>query len=880
MTSQPTVQGAKSEDAEEPATQLSAALQTTVEGSSNVRNSDEVDYEDERPSHHVLEHRWKASDNVEETSSVLTGSHGIKDLGLGEDKFVNSDLGDPAVGETEVRHPESSHPSLSLRGRSSTELKHHSGNLSQNDAPPLSSGSRRPGETSGIDVAFANALENKQLDGQKIDNSSAVPNPEFYHRFYWKCMELKSELVRLDFALRSVGSSGPGILAANNLKTRLRHLRDLFGVNTSFLFPDDDNIRDYAPKDPRVYLLQISRSFEDFAKGLDMTAKALNDFNGVYHDENLMSMLFTLHGKFMAQALKTSVYGEWSLMVSLFLLNLRLFHLGIHHTRKIEELRIYFQAQLGSWVEIAIESLTKSVKDFNDRGVQTIYSSRRHKTSRYLDMTTIATFFSAVTASMIQFTINNNSDPVSVATNTFMFSSLVFSIGSAVNSLLTTAWRRSFVREPNRVLPIWFSAWLNAGPMVSLVVAGAFFSVALCLLMFSSSQHVVTTVVVVAFSGFHAAGLLLLSIFFILEKWNFRGEAGPIGNSLTGDSLTLSLVDGAMGLIKILKRLQGQARHPVLEKDRERSYAMEAQTIFPEKVELLMSSKSQSLQNAFSDEPFILGSTYISNLVLSKSSSQSPETKRSYDSWRSRFTFRAVEGGSEPLYANAEGRAFAWGPRIRPGSSVLDSNNENSLGQRASSVFFRRMRTEIDHEPDAPGPNPVPRHAASENTDRIYNPHDGDPSSGRETPVEMRMPEQESPESEDTVSYRSSYKSGEDSPGIPWTGSPEELYERRRPAQPRRHRQTSSLGANASYSSSSPSIRRHISRIPTRLELTESVVGAGSDVRAAAQFLEPPQGWAAGQLDPDFLSTLVPPEELFRQFLTDRDRFDLGHSPT
>lgn len=77
-----------------------------------------------------------------------------------------------------------------------------------------------------------------------------------------------------------------------------------------------------------------------------------------------------------------------------------------------------------------------------------IGTAQQNKTSRYFDMTTIATFLSGVTASMIQATVSDVDTAAGVAANTFFFSSLVFSIGSAVNSLLVMSWRRSVVLVP------------------------------------------------------------------------------------------------------------------------------------------------------------------------------------------------------------------------------------------------------------------------------------------------------------------------------------------------------------------------------------------------------------------------------------------------
>lgn len=76
--------------------------------------------------------------------------------------------------------------------------------------------------------------------------------------------------------------------------------------------------------------------------------------------------------------------------------------------------------------------------------LEPIRKAEDHATSRYLNMTTIATFFSAVTATTLQFSYAPQvKDNLSDIVNAFWFSSLVFSIASAVNSLLGMTWRKS-----------------------------------------------------------------------------------------------------------------------------------------------------------------------------------------------------------------------------------------------------------------------------------------------------------------------------------------------------------------------------------------------------------------------------------------------------
>lgn len=70
-------------------------------------------------------------------------------------------------------------------------------------------------------------------------------------------------------------------------------------------------------------------------------------------------------------------------------------------------------------------------------------------TTRYINITTIATFFSSVAATTLQFTFgqssSGSSDYLRGVVNLFWFLSLIFSVSAGVNSLLGMTWRKSSV---------------------------------------------------------------------------------------------------------------------------------------------------------------------------------------------------------------------------------------------------------------------------------------------------------------------------------------------------------------------------------------------------------------------------------------------------
>ena len=68
---------------------------------------------------------------------------------------------------------------------------------------------------------------------------------------------------------------------------------------------------------------------------------------------------------------------------------------------------------------------------------------KERATTRYVNITTIATFFSSVTATALQMSISFTPSVLGDTVNFFWFTSLVFSVSSGVCSLLGMTWRKS-----------------------------------------------------------------------------------------------------------------------------------------------------------------------------------------------------------------------------------------------------------------------------------------------------------------------------------------------------------------------------------------------------------------------------------------------------
>ena len=110
-----------------------------------------------------------------------------------------------------------------------------------------------------------------------------------------------------------------------------------------------------------------------------------------------------------------------------------------------------------------IDNIVEEIEQFREKGIEhcffinichlttviVLLNARREdeekSTLRYLNMTTIATFFSSVSATTLQFTFGDNGGTLSKIVNLCWFISILSSVASGMNSLLGLTWRRSSV---------------------------------------------------------------------------------------------------------------------------------------------------------------------------------------------------------------------------------------------------------------------------------------------------------------------------------------------------------------------------------------------------------------------------------------------------
>ncbi|KAL5521225.1 hypothetical protein ACEPAG_9148 [Sanghuangporus baumii] len=350
-------------------------------------------------------------------------------------------------------------------------------------------------------------------------SSLDVPGPEIYHQFYLKAQDLLSEIKRLQFAFKTVGGAGPALMATEATWISFKQLVKLFGHNTWSLFPHYESSRIECLKGS-ANCSDFKMAFNEAAEALNLMDGALENFRNAYYEYRISYRLNSLHNRLKkaAEQLYASVAPT------------------------DEELRSQIQMHLTFLIK-RIDMLREDLNSYCDKAIPIISSEQEVRSTRYLNLTTISTFLSAVTAIFLPISAEQPDGALNIAVNTLLFASLTFSIASAINSLLTVSWSKSIVHSPYFHLPVLANVCLNSGPMFSLITSATLFVAGLCLFVFSSGQHPVTSLMTVVFAGLYTLCLLALGAWLITEKWRFHHRAPPEVRSLMDFSLSLAVID-------------------------------------------------------------------------------------------------------------------------------------------------------------------------------------------------------------------------------------------------------------------------------------------------------------------------------------------------
>ncbi|KAJ1311843.1 hypothetical protein OPQ81_010304 [Rhizoctonia solani] len=173
-----------------------------------------------------------------------------------------------------------------------------------------------------------------------------------------------------------------------------------------------------------------------------------------------------------------------------------------------------------------MESMNEALVNFIEVGVPTIRHAQTHTANGLQYLSAVATFFSGVTATTIQYSFEQTGNTLADLVNALWIISLIFSIASAINSQLAYHWRAAIYRSPRSYVPWWVSIWIKRSPLFFLIGSVIAFSIGLCVFTYSSKQSHVVSALVTAFTIVTSSGLISVGLWFMSERWIFSRTRG------------------------------------------------------------------------------------------------------------------------------------------------------------------------------------------------------------------------------------------------------------------------------------------------------------------------------------------------------------------
>ncbi|KAJ7223731.1 quinon protein alcohol dehydrogenase-like superfamily [Mycena haematopus] len=389
---------------------------------------------------------------------------------------------------------------------------------------------QHPGSSGDLNTNQQPSFEDDK-DVPTVDEHRQTTGAATFHKFQGRIEALDKQLRNFANATRQLGSSVAILSSAFHLRERIAQMLFLYHENAADLFPRKishaNRENAVAPKikgrrrtkGPKTYsapphvarpaidenldLEQFPEQFEALANNIVTFGRCLNEFPE-FTDEAINSSITSFEGDLRYWASCLQVYH------------------GQFRYPAVQRYVHDLTAEMGQH----IDSITSTLVMFVEVGVPTIRFGQKHKTDNLLNLSTVATFFSAVTATTLQFSFNVTGTPIRDAVNSFWFASLVFSIAAAVNSLLGLTWKQAMYRSPGHRVPWWVLIWIKRSPLVFLVMSVACFSVGLCLFAYASNQSIVTSTITTIFTVFTSFGLAAVSAWFASERYIYLRYSG------------------------------------------------------------------------------------------------------------------------------------------------------------------------------------------------------------------------------------------------------------------------------------------------------------------------------------------------------------------
>lgn len=400
--------------------------------------------------------------------------------------------------------------------------------------------------------------ENSNLEDDKgaptLDEQIQNKGAESFNKFQRRINNLDQELRNFANAARQLGSSVGILSTAFRLRECLANILFLFRENAADLFPRK------VPRQPKETLVNpnVMEKRRKRRKGRNWTTSETGEREHpsvawtsptpyVRHDKITAPPLSdsTLDAQFFPEHLEVfaidviaflnrlNEFPEFtdeavSTSIKAFESDLKYWACCLRTYRgqfKYPAVQRYIH-DLASEMGGHIDRITNTLRMFIEVGVPTIRCAQQHAASNLLTLSTVATFFSGVTATTLQNSYHSTATVLGRGVNAFWFSSLVFSIAAAVNSLVGLSWRMAMYRSPGHRVPWWVLIWIHRSPLVFLVMSVACFSVGLVLFTYATGQGRITSIITTVFTAFTSFGLAAVSAWFASERWTFLKYRG------------------------------------------------------------------------------------------------------------------------------------------------------------------------------------------------------------------------------------------------------------------------------------------------------------------------------------------------------------------
>ncbi|KAG8916326.1 hypothetical protein FRC02_004044, partial [Tulasnella sp. 418] len=357
--------------------------------------------------------------------------------------------------------------------------------------------------------------------------------------------QLDAELLNFANDLRPLGSSTGLISSSFQLRARLQQILHLFRENASDIFPTRvckmpaEPLKEFSWRKPRKAdkavitkkevktavtnpamvltattgaisqltsdLEDLPQQFEDLANDLATFLRFLNDIPE-FMDDKMTDIILNAQADFMYWA---SCLGEFR---------------GKFKTLAIQK----YVNDLTAELEEHLRTIEEALRLFRQNGISYIKTAQTQAQSGFQNLSTVATFFSAMTASILQFSWNSDG-VLSDVVNGMWIGSLVLSVASAINSQLVYQWRAAMYRSPTTSLPWLVSLWLTRTPFIFLILSVLSFSTGLIIWVFSSQQAYAVTLFTAVIASLSLFAFPIAFLFWIaFERWAFNNYKGTM----------------------------------------------------------------------------------------------------------------------------------------------------------------------------------------------------------------------------------------------------------------------------------------------------------------------------------------------------------------